>query len=65
MCSACDHGQRRECGLGIPLLSGLFWPGDWSIPGHCKRSSPMPQSVIRNKNNGFQLEHELSGLVCF
>ena len=71
---ACDHGwrlvgsahyqrQRRECVgcglLGIPLLSRLFWPGGWYVLGHCKTPSPVPQeSVIRNKNNEFQLEHE-------
>lgn len=35
MCSAHVRGQERgrmECGLlDIPLLSGLFWAGDWDI----------------------------------
>ena len=52
MCSAQDHGQGRDmrgyvgCGLlGIPLLSGLFWSGDWDVLGHCKMPSLMPQEM--------------------
>lgn len=39
----------------------------WLEPsGHCKMSSSVPQgSTIRNKDNGFQLQHELSGLAYF
>lgn len=61
-----EGNERVGCALlGIPLLSGLFWPGGWYVLGHCKTPSPMTQSVIRNKNNEFQLEHELTRLFYF
>ena len=61
------EGGHVGCGLlGIPLLSGLSWTRGWDVLGHCKTPSSMPQaSVIRNKHNRFQLEHELSNLVYF
>lgn len=43
-----------------------FWPGRWNVQVIAKHIPSMSQeSMIRNKNNGFQLGHELSNLVYF
>lgn len=62
---------RREwtCGVWSSRHSFATWAlraGGWYVPSHCKMPSPMLQeSVIRSKNNGFQLEHKLEHLLYF
>ena len=47
--------------VDIPVVIRAFFVWLLECFHHCKRSSTMPQeSMIRNKNNGFQLEQELS-----
>lgn len=75
VCSVHDHGQGKgcaECGLlGILLLSELFWSDGcnvWSLQNvfvNASRKCDNKSRTIRKKNNGFQLEHGLSGLVYF
>lgn len=54
------------CGLSRHFVIQAFLAWWLRCSGHCKTSSSMRQeSMIRNKNNRFQLELELGSPVYF
>lgn len=51
--------------VGIPLLSGFFRSGIWDVQVFAKCHCQCLESLVRNKHNGFSLEHQLSSLAYF